>query len=47
MRVARADIPFPFLSVPSFHFDCTGKEDVILEVNVLVKVGFKVCQCFV
>jgi len=26
------------------HCDCTRKQDVILQVNVLVKIGFKVRQ---
>jgi len=30
-----------------FHCNRSGEEDVVLEVNVLMKVGFKVCQGFV
>src|SRR5579859_8172851 len=42
IRVASADmIP---RSVRLFHCDCTRKQNVVLQVNVLVKIGFKVRQ---
>src|SRR6202158_6319794 len=47
MRVARAAILSPFLSVPRFHRDRAREQDVVLQVNVLMEVGFKICQSFV
>ena len=47
MRVACAAILSPFFSVPRFHLDRAREQDVVLQVNVLMEVGFKICQSFV
>src|SRR5581483_11915977 len=42
IRVAGADITLPLCSVSPFHRDRAWEQDVVLQVNVLMEISFKV-----